>query len=179
MENEKQMSTNTSNDESNAVYKQRMNDLFLSLFEKAETMNLASQGCVSHSNDCISSINTSDITTKCIQEAGRWCERYASDIIISWDEVREHIEEHIKSSKMFETNIIVLGFRKSGVDGNNGVYNQMHSHLNGSISDYYSKIYAIKIEDEIDTYGYKNVSVEMRNIESNVSQQCYKWRMSK
>ena len=62
MENEKQMSTNTSNDEQKAVYKQRMNDLFLSLFEKAETMHLAIHGCVSHNNDCISNINTSDIT---------------------------------------------------------------------------------------------------------------------
>ena len=37
-------------------------------------------------------INTSSILTKLIQEAGRWCESYASDLFIRWGVIQKGLE---------------------------------------------------------------------------------------
>lgn len=61
--------------------------------------------------DCM---NTSSILTRLIQEAGRYCNYYASDLFILWGEIEEKIEQ-----KTLETKRYLFGFRESGVDGNN------------------------------------------------------------
>lgn len=58
------------------------------------------------------SINYSSILTRLIQEAGRWCEHYASDLFILWREVDRYIENCKTENCQF-----VFGFRDSGVDG--------------------------------------------------------------
>lgn len=59
-------------------------------------------------------INYSSILTKLIQEAGRWCEHYASDLFILWN---CNIEQPLKAD-MITTETFVFAFRESGVDGN-------------------------------------------------------------
>lgn len=59
-------------------------------------------------------INYSSILTKLIQEAGRWCEHYASDLFILWN---YNIERPLKAD-IVKTETFVFAFRESGVDGN-------------------------------------------------------------
>lgn len=56
-------------------------------------------------------INMSSIYTKLIQEAGRFCDAYASDLIIEIDSVRKAIE-------CYESKDFYFGFRDMGVDHN-------------------------------------------------------------
>lgn len=69
-----------------------------------------------HEVGTLDNLNVSHIATRLIQEVGRFCERYASDFLISWDTVREHleprpIEEPYRAVEVF-------GIRRSGVDHN-------------------------------------------------------------
>lgn len=62
-------------------------------------------------------INTSDILTKLIFFAGRYCEMYASDLFIIWDcNVQRKLKE-----RGLESFDLLLGFRQSGVDTNDTV----------------------------------------------------------
>lgn len=56
-------------------------------------------------------INYSSILTKLIQEAGRWCEYYASDLFITWNRIDKKLGNGSMSTESF-----VFGFRKDGVD---------------------------------------------------------------
>lgn len=56
-------------------------------------------------------INYSDILTCLIQEAGRWCERYASDLFIEWRSIERALEDVRFNGKTY-----YFGFRKNGVD---------------------------------------------------------------
>ncbi len=54
--------------------------------------------------------------TRLSQDVGRFCERFASDLIISWDIVREHLEPR-PIDKPYRT-VEIFGIRRSGVDHN-------------------------------------------------------------
>ena len=56
-------------------------------------------------------INYSSILTKLIQEAGRWCEYYASDLFIIWHNIDKNLDDGAMDTEQF-----VFGFRKDGVD---------------------------------------------------------------
>lgn len=57
-------------------------------------------------------INYSSILTKLIQEAGRWCEHYASDLFIIWKcKIDKKLDDGTMSTEQF-----VFGFREDGVD---------------------------------------------------------------
>ena len=60
---------------------------------------------------CKWEINYSSILTKLIQEAGRWCEYYASDLFIMWYDIDEKLDNGTMDTEQF-----VFGFRKNGVD---------------------------------------------------------------
>lgn len=57
-------------------------------------------------------INTSSILTKLIQEAGRWCEYYASDLFIQW---MYKVESKLRNGTL-RTCSLVFAMRASGVD---------------------------------------------------------------
>lgn len=57
-------------------------------------------------------LNTSSILTRLIQEAGRWCKSYASDLLIDWISVDEAIRNN-----GLESGSHLFGFRENGVDG--------------------------------------------------------------
>ncbi len=65
----------------------------------------------------LADINMSSIATKLIQNTGRFCERFASDLIISWNIVREHLEPR-PIDEPYRT-VEIFGIRRSGVDHNN------------------------------------------------------------
>ena len=59
-------------------------------------------------------INISDITTFLIQNVGRYCDRYASDLLISHEALINTINNLNPDRK---TEYMWLGLRESGVDG--------------------------------------------------------------
>lgn len=78
-------------------------------FRRARVGKIVTEtGTISHSK-C--NINTSAILTILIQEAGRWCKSYASDLFIWWDSINRRME-----TDDLETSSFLFGFRERGVD---------------------------------------------------------------
>lgn len=149
--------------------------IFMRLFDKEKSIMTAEGGITNNATDPYV-INTSSIATLLIHAAGRWCEYYASDFIISWDSVREIIKEICASEdEEIQPRIVVFGFRRSGVDGNAYVYSNMTQYENGYIDNYYAKIYAVKISctRSEDCPNYKTVCVDIRDIKSGVDMEVY------
>ena len=57
-------------------------------------------------------INYSSILTRLIQEAGRWCESFASDLFMQW---KYEIDQKLDNGTL-ETDTFVFAMRNSGVD---------------------------------------------------------------
>lgn len=88
-------------------------------------------------------INYSSILTKLIQECGRLCESYASDLFISWNTIMKKLKE-----KTLETSSYLFGIREMGVDHNDFVLARCNS---GSRAYYaYRKMYRLDITIEGD-----------------------------
>lgn len=68
------------------------------------------------------SINLSSILTVLIQEAGRWCRSYASDLFIYWSSLQKQVEDGI-----IESGSHLFGFRESGVDDEKSI---LHKYAN-------------------------------------------------
>ena len=58
-------------------------------------------------------VNYSSILSCLIQQAGRWCEHYASDLFIDWKSIDKSLDDGSMRTKQY-----LFGFRQSGVDGN-------------------------------------------------------------
>ena len=90
-------------------------------------------------------VNYSDILTRLIQEAGRYSERYASDLFIDWECLMEKMKD-----RDFSGGVYLYGFRRDGVDHRNFVLSRYSN--NGKI--YAEKEYRsmwrldIKCEDD-------------------------------
>lgn len=56
-------------------------------------------------------INYSSILTKLIQEAGRWCRSYASDLFIDWKDI-----DYALCAGTLKSGTYLFGFRELGVD---------------------------------------------------------------
>ena len=69
-------------------------------------------------------INYSSILTRLIQEAGRWCEHYASDLFVQW---KYEIEQKLDNGTLY-TNTFVFAFRDSGVDSEEWYENHKNEH---------------------------------------------------
>lgn len=50
-----------------------------------------------------------------IQQAGRWCESYASDILIDFESIREYLDS-LASGETMESREFWFGFRQMGID---------------------------------------------------------------
>lgn len=89
-------------------------------------------------------VNYSSILTKLIQEAGRYCESYASDLFIDWSTIDEHLRE-----ADFPGGTFLFGFRQMGVDGNTFVLSRYNN--NGKYARYeYRSLWRLDIEREDD-----------------------------
>ena len=69
-------------------------------------------------------INTSSILTRLIQEAGRWCEHYASDLFVQW---KYGIDQKLDNGTLY-TDTFVFAFRDSGVDSEEWYENHKNEH---------------------------------------------------
>ena len=66
--------------------------------------------------DSLRDCNFSTEWSRLINEAGRWCESYASDILYDYDAINDYLNE-LTSGKEMESKEFWFGFRQSGVDG--------------------------------------------------------------
>ena len=96
-----------------------------------------SRGCY----DC----NTSAILTRLIQEAGRWCEYYASDLFISWEAVKDiFTRPAVDFSASF-----LFGFRRSGVDHSSFVLSRANNEpCYGSIRGEYRALWRVDMNGD-------------------------------
>ena len=67
-------------------------------------------------------INYSSILSRLIQEAGRFCENFASDLFIDWQSIELDLEK-----PDFSGGVYLFGFRQSGVDHNTFVLSRYNS----------------------------------------------------
>ena len=87
-------------------------------------------------------INYSSILTRLIQEAGRWCESYASDLFVQW---KYKIDQKLDNGTLY-TNTFVFAFRDSGVDSEEWYENHKNEH------NYYRAVWFLDVvtdEDKI------------------------------
>lgn len=87
-------------------------------------------------------INISDITTFLIQNVGRYCDRYASDLLISHESLINTINNLNPDRK---NEYLWLGLRESGIDGIAYIIASMKDHSPEYIAAYYRKVFCIKI----------------------------------
>ena len=89
-------------------------------------------------------INYSSILTKLIQECGRLCESYASDLFITWNGIVQNLKE-----KTMGTSVYLFGIREMGVDHNEFILGRYNN--NGCYAKHeYRKIYRLNIIVESD-----------------------------
>ena len=81
-------------------------------------------------------INYSSILTRLIQEAGRWCESYASDLFVQW---KYGIDQKLDNGTLY-TDTFVFAFRDSGVDSEEWYENHKNEH------NYYRAIWFLDVE---------------------------------
>lgn len=99
-------------------------------------------------------INYSSILTRLIQECGRLCESYASDLFITWNGVTQKLKE-----KTMETSVYLFGIREMGVDHNEFVLNRYNN--NGHYARHeYRKIYRLDVIVEGDSIRMELYEIE-------------------
>ena len=81
-------------------------------------------------------INYSSILTRLIQEAGRWCESYASDLFVQW---KYRIDQKLDNGTLY-TDTFVFAFRDSGVDSEEWYENHKNEH------NYYRAVWFLDVE---------------------------------
>lgn len=112
------------------------NDNFPYLFiAHADTKEVLTQASGSSYNE----INTSSIQDILIQNTGRFCERFCSDLFITWKCVEEILKKPID-----QNHIIVFAIRKNGVDSN--TFLNCNLDPDNYNSEYYRKIYTLLIK---------------------------------
>lgn len=91
-------------------------------------------------------INYSDILTKLIQEAGRWCERYASDLFIDWEYLVKSMEKPNYTGGQY-----LFCMREDGVDNYQTAATRITESCYGYNSDYYRAIWVLNVivKDEV------------------------------
>ena len=99
-------------------------------------------------------INYSSILTKLIQECGRLCESYASDLFITWNSIDKKLKE-----KTMETSVYLFGIREMGVDHNEFVLSRYNN--NGCYAKHeYRKIYRLDVIIEGDSIRMKLYEID-------------------
>ena len=84
-------------------------------------------------------VNYSDILTKLIQEAGRYCEHYASDLFIDWSDGVLHYLDKLSDGDDGETSgTFLFGFRQNGVDHAEYIFSRYDNELRYAKSNYRS-----------------------------------------
>ena len=84
----------------------------LGIYEDDIRESFSNGAVVSEIQNC----NFSSEWSRLINEAGRWCESYASDILIDFESIKAYLER-LKNGEESEGREFWFGFRQMGVDG--------------------------------------------------------------
>lgn len=84
----------------------------LGIYENDIRESFSNGAFVSEIQNC----NFSSEWSRLINEAGRWCESYASDILIDFESIKAYLER-LKNGEESEGREFWFGFRQMGVDG--------------------------------------------------------------
>lgn len=114
-------------------------------------------------------INLSSIYTALIQEAGRWCESYASDLLIDIDGVKNALEkiDDWKDLKNYEevdgreTVYFKFGFRQDGVDHKEFI--DIRSKEEAKKYYYYRSIWELRIS-KTESFGGNGLQAVLHRI---------------
>lgn len=93
------------------------------------------------------SINLSSILCRLIKTAAYRCDYYCSDLFISWQSFEAAVKE-----PGFGTQIMLLGFRDSGVDGNEFIQSRLNN-TSAYGSNPYSELYAVIATEDPEQTG--------------------------
>lgn len=107
------------------------------------------------------SINDSDILTALIQAAGRYCERYASDLFITWDSVRDSLEKIENGDGNAET--FLFGFRENGVDHNAYILSRYNQDSRFARYEYRA-MYRLDITAGRGEYGENTIEMKLSRV---------------
>lgn len=145
-------------------------NIFREAFNDKDSM-IISQTNGYYSSPNSNPVNCSDIATKLIQEAGRYCESHASDFLITW----ENVTEALRLYKTDRTRpvLVIFGLRESGVDHAQFILSvhKSNKHTCGYLGLYYRKIYAVEI-----TSGNKSdeIIVTLKDIKHQLTHRFWK-----
>jgi hypothetical protein len=124
-------------------------------------------------------VNVSDIATKLIQTAGRFCKHYASDFLISWEDVTTALKSHDFKEALQNKDIdglyVTFGFRESGVDHSAWIQNQHSQYQIGYCEQYYREIYTVGIFIN-ETNGYIRLNVVLKDVKESLMALLYRRR---
>ena len=108
-------------------------------------------------------VNLSGIATYLIQSVGRFAEKYASDFLVGWESVKNHIKDGECKSSYIE----LFAIRRYGVDGELFFMERMRQWIKpASLDKYiyvereYRQVLAVKID--VDDEG--SVKVELKDL---------------
>lgn len=100
-------------------------------------------------------INTSSIWTRLIQEAGRWCKDYASDLLYDYEKIAKKVE-----TASLQTESYLFGFREYGVDHDNFIFSRYSNQtVYGSAALEYRAIWRLDITVEESTLNLQTKKV--------------------
>ena len=104
------------------------------------------------------------ISDKIIADVGRFCERYQSDFLITWNSLMERIKTN-------ESGICLFGIREDGVDGTSYVFLRMRDHKNDYSfrAHYYRRIYAVEFKKIENEYHEILMRIRLKNIGHELS----------
>lgn len=105
-------------------------------------------------------INYSDIFTELIQATGMTCEYYASDLYYTLTAIEKII-------KNFESDVLYIGIRDSGVDGNSFVKSRLE---NSSVygTNNYIKMYRLEIKSYNDLQTMELLRVSEHDVRNEL-----------
>jgi len=104
-------------------------------------------------------INYSSILTQLIQEAGRYCERFASDLFIDWSSVVDWIDS--AENGMEET--FLFGFRQNGVDHKEYVLSRYENEKDRARYNYRS-LWRLDVETSRNEYGTDEIKMVLGRV---------------
>lgn len=113
-----------------------------------------------YNNKC--NINASSIWTKLIQEAGRWCRDFASDLLCDYMQIQEKMD-----AATLETESHLFGFREYGVDHDNFIFSRYSNQtVYGSAALEYRAIWRldIAVEEVESTSQMRSVTLSLYEV---------------
>lgn len=105
-------------------------------------------------------VNHSGILTRLIQEAGRFCERFASDLFIDWGGV----ERWIDNADTGAETVFLFGFRRDGVDGNSFVLSRYNNGCYAYPEKEYRSMWRLEISTGVDEYNSDEISMTLGRV---------------